>query len=853
MKKLALVLLIAFSAFGVDVFYSVGQDGDDQKTGSPTMDIAAGVATFSVAQTGNIGVGDRVQYNTTSVCYISAKQSTTVWDVVTALGAAPANVSSASVDSIHREYTSLSAAVAGASDASHLNTVDLTTGPYALHFPCYYDDAADATECVVNGYTTSPTAYIQIYTPQGGTESNNNQRHAGVWDATKWHMITTTSTYDGIECRDDDMRLIGLQVMQNHSGSDRRSIVIGFGASADKLLDRCLIRGRGVVMGSGNGGIISDNSDCGVVKIRNCIIWDWLSGYSVSGLRTRGASTEWYVNNVTVGRCNYGIRATDNSVIVAKNCVVNDATGSDNDPWATGTGGSFSADCSSNVSDENDAPGDLAINGSVTFIDASSSPYNWMVRGDDAVAKDAGTDLSSDAGVAVTTDIMGTARPQFSVYDCGASEAYQKSVYYSTGQIDTDLKTGSPTMDIVDGTATLSVAQTGNIGVGDLIRYNTTSVCFISGKTSTSVWSVVDQYGANPSNITNASIDSIHHPFTSLSAAEAGATGASYLNTADLTTGPYALYFPCYYDDDSDGTKVNVNGYTTSATCFIQIYTPNDTDTEANNSQRHDGKWKADAYNLTVSTIGSGSAIIYVEDDYVKIIGIQYRANESGTYRHGIVFDAGADNEGTVSHCIGHRNLGSDAAAVTPATAADIYIYNTFYDWMGTEGVIHAQGTGTVYAYNNTFADNATGMKRTSGTFVAKNNITTGSGDANTYVGTFDAASRNNTTDSDDDIGAGSGNIKNQTITYVDADNSDYHLAGTDVGAIDKGINLYADATIAVTDDIDGDARPAAGAFCCGSDQRDATPTPDTDDDDEGVSLPLLQPLYEELKQPLYQ
>src|SRR3989344_4190111 len=46
------------------VYYSVGQNTNDHKTGSPTMSISSGVATFSVAQTAtNMGVGDRVTYN----------------------------------------------------------------------------------------------------------------------------------------------------------------------------------------------------------------------------------------------------------------------------------------------------------------------------------------------------------------------------------------------------------------------------------------------------------------------------------------------------------------------------------------------------------------------------------------------------------------------------------------------------------------------------------------------------------------------------------------------------------------------------------------------------------------------
>jgi hypothetical protein len=41
------------------VFFSVGQNTDDHKTGTPTVTIVDGVATFSEPQTAaNMGVGD---------------------------------------------------------------------------------------------------------------------------------------------------------------------------------------------------------------------------------------------------------------------------------------------------------------------------------------------------------------------------------------------------------------------------------------------------------------------------------------------------------------------------------------------------------------------------------------------------------------------------------------------------------------------------------------------------------------------------------------------------------------------------------------------------------------------------
>ena len=88
----------------------------DKKTGSPTITIASGVATLSVAQTGNIGQGFRITYDTSKVCFISKVNSSTSFGVVTATGGTPSDEASAvTVHSIAADYASLSAAETGAS------------------------------------------------------------------------------------------------------------------------------------------------------------------------------------------------------------------------------------------------------------------------------------------------------------------------------------------------------------------------------------------------------------------------------------------------------------------------------------------------------------------------------------------------------------------------------------------------------------------------------------------------------------------------------------------------------------------------------------------------------------------
>ena len=106
-----------------NVWYSCSPFGTgDLKTGSPTVTIeTGGKATLSVAQEGNIGQGDRVTYNTSSVAYIAKVVDGSHFYLRTATGGTPSNVSGQTVNSIAHEYASLSAAIAGASDASHLN------------------------------------------------------------------------------------------------------------------------------------------------------------------------------------------------------------------------------------------------------------------------------------------------------------------------------------------------------------------------------------------------------------------------------------------------------------------------------------------------------------------------------------------------------------------------------------------------------------------------------------------------------------------------------------------------------------------------------------------------------------
>ncbi|MDD2566204.1 MAG: prepilin-type N-terminal cleavage/methylation domain-containing protein [Candidatus Gracilibacteria bacterium] len=201
------------------IYYSVGQNLNDHKSGSPTVTIVGKLATFSIAQTeNNMGIGDQVDYGTDNkICYISKKLSSTKWDCISATGDIPVQVTNVSVNSITHAFDSLNNAIVGASNSEHLNTTNLTTAGggngLVLNLPCYYDNGPDISNVIVNGYTTNPTNYINIYTPNDLiNEVNSSQRHNGVWNDGKFRMSITSTWQSMITIAQSYTVTDGLQI-----------------------------------------------------------------------------------------------------------------------------------------------------------------------------------------------------------------------------------------------------------------------------------------------------------------------------------------------------------------------------------------------------------------------------------------------------------------------------------------------------------------------------------------------------------------------------------------------------------------------------------------------------------------
>jgi hypothetical protein len=396
-----------------NVYYSVGQNANDHSSGG-NVSITSGVATFAVAQAAaNLGVGDRLTAGG-NVYYLATKTDTTHWNVVTALGAVPADLGLTAVTSIAHEYTSLSAAEAGASDSNHLNTSDLVTGNYQLNFPCYYDTGPDTSYVAISGWTTGPDNYMRVYTPYYlATEVNQSQRHTGKWEANKYYLEPGTDE-QAFQIYTPYTVVDGLQItIYGSSSSPRICILAGEnnGLGSYLTIENNILKGKASV-GTTYGIYFIEY---GPYKIYNNIIYDFTSANSIGIYGFTQDSAKAYLYNNTINDCTRGFYADGSDVLVVKNNIVQGST----DGFA-GYAYAFGSDNNlSNVATDAPSPSyrsNLAT--TVSFTDPANGDFHLAPS--DSGARDHGADLSSDPNLPFNHDIDGDERS--GDWDIGADE-----------------------------------------------------------------------------------------------------------------------------------------------------------------------------------------------------------------------------------------------------------------------------------------------------------------------------------------------------------------------------------------------------------------------------------------------
>ena len=311
--------------------------------------------------------------------------------------------------------------------------------------------------------------------------------------------------------------------------------------------------------------------------------------------------------------------------------------------------------------------------------------------------------------------------------------------------------------------------------------------------------------------------------YTSLSAWEAGEQG-------DLTGArdEIAVAKCRCTGGTADTTAVTIEGWTTSATQYIKIWT------DPSESYRHNGTYQTgNKYRLEVSN----STAIDFNEYHLRIIGLQIRITSvnahdqvcirnwnTGWPSSGAIYISHNVIRGTNSQYVYHEGIGLWDQSSTGGSSLKFFIYNnTVYGFTPVAGAPWKlwasgidfdanSGSSLAYMYNNTVAYCGNGCIDYGGSHVKIINNIAYQCDVPFFTnGSWLSGTGYNATDGSTATGQSSDRTS-QTFSFVDADNRDFHLQSTDTGAKGYGTNLSSDSDLPFSDDIDGQDRGGSGA-----------------------------------------
>lgn len=827
------------------IYRSVGPSNVSALTSSGTLTISGTTATFGGAVPNTVGVGDVIQYDddndgdidaNDSVCFISARTSSTVFEVRAHDGGYPTQPTATDTDwSIFRAYTSLANAETGTENTgidADLRNFDTWSGGRDLvangeqwNIACYADDT-DSAIVAIDGWVTSENNFLKVFAPNLQSQVGISQRHAGRWQNGRYRLSVDsgTGTY-ALEVSDPYTIIEGLQVepigIYNMSGI---GVTSTYGVKVRNNITRYSSTAGGDV-----GINLSMAETADGIYIYNNIIYDYASGINHAAL-----DADSPIYNNTIVDCTTGIDGHWQNRMLCINNIVYNAS--------TAFADTFHASSDYNATDSGSATGGSNDKTGQSFAFANYAADDFHISAVDSAARDAGTDLSNDLTLAFTTDIDGGTRPYNDRWDIGADEYgadFVTRIYRSVGPSSTTALTSSGTLTISGMIATFGGACPDTMGVGDIIEYDydgdtsNDSIAFITGRVSSSQFTVQSLTGSTPMQTTAVDTDwEAFRAYTSLANAVSGVenTGCSLFGVGALVDLPAAAsgydlvsngmqwHIACYADG-ADSTKTTINGWTTNADNYLRIFTPVNL-FEVGTTQRHAGVWNTNFYYLEGN--GAYEGILRVVDNDVMIDGLQL--SNTG--------DADADNpagfylEGagryTISNNIirfngsGTLSSGSEAGIYLNliASGAIAYVYNNivygFYD-----GILYAYGFGpfTAVLYNNTVVDTVNNGIQMEGDadeiiLYLKNNL---------VFNTADDYAISNFTDQDYDFNMGEDAAFTGDGNYVVTAQSgseifknyagdDFHIK-TSSDAYGAGTPLSEDSVLAVMNDIDGESR----------------------------------------------
>lgn len=387
-----------------------------------------------------------------------------------------------------------------------------------------------------------------------------------------------------------------------------------------------------------------------------------------------------------------------------------------------------------------------------------------------------------------------------------ATQVYYSVCPFGTGNL---LSGGSPTI-VVDssGNATLTLGgatQATNIGQGVCVEYNS-RVSYIDSITDATHFHLVTALGANAAEQGSTACTSIHHVWASLSAGEAAADDAAFINNASLTAADVVLNLCCYYDHvdyTTDNEACEIAGWTADSTRYVKIFTPRGMDfNESLYSQRHEGVWDSEKYIISHTNASGG--IVNNANSYTVIEGLQVENPYTGTStnRYAIGSSSTSYINATVRDCIAKATGAGSYTKGIYLTGPSHQVINCIAYGFALEGIYASNGTanaGSCYILNCTAYSCGLGICSSSANYrtyktYAYNCTSFGCGtsDYGNPAGNWHASSSNNA--SEDGTAPGTDiDLSSYTASQIwtDAANGDFSLVsgspligeGTDLSA----------------------------------------------------------------------
>jgi len=452
-KKNKLVFFVFLFTFGVIFSNATGVEAataiyrsvapsatsalDTGSADSNTLSIAGSTATFSIAVPNNVGVGDAIQYDSDNngsidaVAFIHGRTSSTVFTVKNAAGGTPTATSADDIDwSTFRAYTSFFNAEAGTENTglddaienfdTHSGGKAITTADEQWNFAMYGNGTtADSALVVFDGWTTDVSRYVRIYTATSTAEVGATQRHAGVWDTSKYYFGTNASV--ALDFRDSFIWMDGIQIEGTSTTASQAMVNLGSGTGTTTLSNN-LIR-KSVIGGTSNSGIQLTLSSS-YAYIYNNIIHN-LSGASATGIiDASGSGVFAYIYNNTIasttGANGVGANLKTFGRAVLKNNLFSNVTIAASGTYAVGTNynATNNASMGANYTVTGGGNANDRVGQTFTFTDVANRNFHLAVG--DAGAKDVGVDLSADLALPFNKDVDGETRT--GSWDIGADE-----------------------------------------------------------------------------------------------------------------------------------------------------------------------------------------------------------------------------------------------------------------------------------------------------------------------------------------------------------------------------------------------------------------------------------------------